>query len=1650
MGDPATRSQALLFEDTGFGRALRNFPGSAKRLIGSRLNLVRPPDVGGQLVDWITGDDKSDWFTEEQRQFVRLGRDVAQWSYDIATRNPYDVQDYQKYFAHDVQETRYPVLSQAGAHYDDILPWSPWAGYQGFGGLARQIEEEPAEFLFDVGLSALGGVGSLSAAPRRLSRLQRASQRFGLERQLADATVQIQTLGQRQWRRLGRREVLEEGMGLRTGSGDILTASHVITGSLGEGAPGPLDVRRVDVTTLLGNRVTSPGVRGILPEADIANLAIPDIPGAALSLENLDLPEGVLPRLTDDATGASMGLTARVGQPGQSGAAFETETGELGLYLGTLGDRGTFATQQTLLDFQRGLGRGVTPFSQLDAFSAVDALGSRGLHYRADRFGGFGDGGFALHGASSRWYPVQTPLNVDYMDPRSVMETPSGRQAGVTLYSGDVRRAILDLAEPRRPEAYRADLLSEVERIITRDRIPEAFRQTKYDGVFGVPSSPNREAWRGYNFADIIGRHVASELDIPFLENLAIRTRSTARSASFVGNQAARVENLRGAFGFMDPEFIRGKRFLVTDDILTTGATFDAVRRAALQAGAAGVDSLALSTTLLGLKIPQKMSQFEDVVSAVTSPSYQLTDLQQIASQHVEGPGIISAIPGSGKTQTLRENLRFLTQEQGVGSQDILSVAFSRAAADELRDRLLDIGDFPVRTMHSMAYEIVQNYPERLGFETAPRIDPELTQKRFRAIVRDRETPGLELDHRRGEALRLGRAAETPEEFAAAYQLYKGERGIATFQDYLRLGTEILETQTDVRQLYQARYPFQRIDEFQDIPLQGRQFLEQLSPNILGVGDLNQGIYGFAGATGDAMRDFARHAQVYPLTENFRSGQNLVDFSERFIGLNPSLIDRPPARAARPGGTVDIRQATPETIFDELRQGIEGLDPSSYAILTRTNREIAKLQQVFGDALEGVNVGTIHSAKGREWENVFLPMETIPVTYGDGIENVYRRNRARMTPEDIEAERRVAYVGATRARENLHILGSGDIFEELQGVQLHGRSGGLREVNYGFGDNVIDQSSLTDINKRVRELGYHFRATHRAEQTDIQESLDWGQTLEINQRLRDHWVESYRGEESALFPLSAYLEHQDEIDYNLLSHSRVGESPWEPGMAGVFRQGVYASPDLEMLLKHAFWNKDPRYHMGGEDLRLVAGETLAQGESALFPDNAFVIPGEVLIRPDAVTSLGTYDDLLDLRTGDPFTGTSMEASNIMQHLGMGGLQLHGRVAVTGGRDFRNRKVVYDALDTLHDRDPITALYHGGAMGADSLASEWAKSRGVPQTSVLPQWHRYGKAAGPIRNREILERYQPDTLLAFRGGRGTANMVRQARKRGIEVLGAEQDVLRLHRGSAFLPLGVASELMGDSESKTSPMFDDWDFQHGLPGLGQNQFAGVGVGIGADFSTPSSLGDAYAAPQYRYGASLGTGLGYEIEHFPDRLARSYLKDGFEGVKETTIGYPIEVLKGQGMRVARNYASDAIKNLFRPETQKIDMGLQHYLGEGLTEFLGTGAGAWAGAAALAVGTAYIGERSLDANYEEVVPTAAMRVDSFYKKFGPSQQGQETYETSPRSDAGMDIDSDLLSGLVKGIVADILSEGAAALGDQFVTQVGRAIKVQEERGIL
>lgn len=109
------------------------------------------------------------------------------------------------------------------------------------------------------------------------------------------------------------------------------------------------------------------------------------------------------------------------------------------------------------------------------------------------------------------------------------------------------------------------------------------------------------------------------------------------------------------------------------------------------------------------------------------------------------------------------------------------------------------------------------------------------------------------------------------------------------------------------------------------------------------------------------------------------------------------------------------------------------------------------------------------------------------------------------------------------------------------------------------------------------------------------------------------------------------------------------------------------------------------------------------------------------------------------------------------------------VLVTGGRRFRRRDVLTAALDKVHAARPIDVLVEGGADGADLLAREWADTRNIPTTiTVRPQWNLYGKAAGVIRNAEMLREYTPNLVVAFPGGAGTADMVSRAHRAGTEV------------------------------------------------------------------------------------------------------------------------------------------------------------------------------------------------------------------------------------------------------------------------------------------
>jgi hypothetical protein len=123
-----------------------------------------------------------------------------------------------------------------------------------------------------------------------------------------------------------------------------------------------------------------------------------------------------------------------------------------------------------------------------------------------------------------------------------------------------------------------------------------------------------------------------------------------------------------------------------------------------------------------------------------------------------------------------------------------------------------------------------------------------------------------------------------------------------------------------------------------------------------------------------------------------------------------------------------------------------------------------------------------------------------------------------------------------------------------------------------------------------------------------------------------------------------------------------------------------------------------------------------------------------------------------------------------------------RVLVCGGRDFSDRATLTAALDRLHAERGFTLVIAGGARGADTMAEEWAASRGVPCDVYMAEWERLGRKAGPIRNARMLTEGNPDLVVAFPGGRGTAHMVRIARRAGVGMVEVSTPLPRSNAGA----------------------------------------------------------------------------------------------------------------------------------------------------------------------------------------------------------------------------------------------------------------------------
>lgn len=282
----------------------------------------------------------------------------------------------------------------------------------------------------------------------------------------------------------------------------------------------------------------------------------------------------------------------------------------------------------------------------------------------------------------------------------------------------------------------------------------------------------------------------------------------------------------------------------------------------------------------------------------------QLDPQQRAAAEAVEGPVLIVAGPGTGKTRTLTHRLAYLVAGCGAPPRACLALTFSRRAAEEMRQRLGRLvpdqaAQIPVMTFHAFGLELVTKYAGALGLPPGVRLaSPQERMALVMPALAGSEAAARQLLARLSRAKRAalgpdlpGGCPPTTQEASAehtgatlaVYQRMMAERGWLDFDDLILLSARLLAGHPDIRDQVRNAYLWISIDESQDLDAGQYRLVKLLVPpggNVCAIGDPDQAIYGFRGAEVGFFQRFCEDfpaVRVFHLARNYRSTQTIVD-----------------------------------------------------------------------------------------------------------------------------------------------------------------------------------------------------------------------------------------------------------------------------------------------------------------------------------------------------------------------------------------------------------------------------------------------------------------------------------------------------------------------------------------------------------------------------------------------------------------------------------------------------------------------------------------------------------------------------------------------------------------------------------------------------
>ena len=360
-----------------------------------------------------------------------------------------------------------------------------------------------------------------------------------------------------------------------------------------------------------------------------------------------------------------------------------------------------------------------------------------------------------------------------------------------------------------------------------------------------------------------------------------------------------------------------------------------------------------------------------------------LNEQQREAVFHTEGPLLILAGAGSGKTRVLTHRIAYLIEEQQVNPWNILAITFTNKAAGEMRervDKLVGYGSESiwVSTFHSMCVRILRRHIDLLGYDTNFTIYDSDDQKTLMREVCKLLQVDTKMFRERALLSEISKAKDelvTPQEYrmraegdysrkkiAEVYEEYEKQlrsNNALDFDDLLFKTVQLFQTQKDVLEYYQERFRYIMVDEYQDTNTVQFELIHLLASkyrNLCVVGDDDQSIYKFRGANIKNILDFEHvfdDTKVIKLEQNYRSTQNILNAANAVIANNRGRKKKTLWSDRDEGEQVHLRQfmnafEEAEYVAGDIRAKVrEGAEYSDFAVLYRTNAQSRMFEEKF-------------------------------------------------------------------------------------------------------------------------------------------------------------------------------------------------------------------------------------------------------------------------------------------------------------------------------------------------------------------------------------------------------------------------------------------------------------------------------------------------------------------------------------------------------------------------------------------------------------------------------------------------------------------------------------------------------------------------------